>query len=97
MDFIVTQAVKRHLPIPEKIADAPERFPWLDLHWDCFRALCRDRPRGGFIPWMSMFTWARAHGVEGEEFNQLERIVGRLDVAYVDWIRHHAPKGQGDG
>lgn len=95
VEFLIAQSLKRHRPIPEKIANMPERLPWLEIHWECFRDVSRDRQgRDGFIPWSSMYQWAQTRELDAEETRRMLRIVGGLDLAYVQWIRQHAAKQQ---
>lgn len=45
----------------------------------------------GRIPWSSIDRWAQRHGVEGEQFEDLVRMVRAQDDEYM---QHKKPKGK---
>lgn len=43
----------------------------------------------GAIPWASVDRWAERHGIEGEDFDVLWRLIRSMDQVYLE---HHDEK-----
>jgi hypothetical protein len=77
------------MPLPEKIANAPELFPWLELYWWAYQDLstCRPAGFGGAypIPWTSVNDYAIAHGYDQEQTADLTYFVRKMDKEFLQW------------
>lgn len=84
--------MREGLPLPPKIANAPQLQMGLELYYDAFWELSTCRPTGwglGPIPWHAMHEYAVAFGFDSEQRDWLFYLIRELDQAY---LRHHAPK-----
>lgn len=104
--FIIQQCVQQRLPLPEKIANAPELLLGLDFYYLAFMDLTSCRGTGymteGPISWLSIKQWADEHQVEGEQREDLFYHVQSLDAVYLDFKakklkKATEPKGQSNG
>lgn len=87
---ILDQAHRNNMPIPDKIKNAPELLPGLDLYFVAFMELstCRTVGMGeGPIPWTAMRDYAIDHlGVEeGIEFDRFVSLIRGMDIAYLEY------------
>lgn len=57
--------------------------------WD----LCADRlAQGGRIPWTAIHSWCRANEIDAEEEYDFHFLVGRIDIAYLQWVNKKSAK-----
>ena len=47
----------------------------------------------GPIPWVAMSDWARAHGLDPEQTDDLFYFVSEMDRAYLDYTSQKAKSG----
>lgn len=89
------------MPVPDRIANAPELFLGLALFYLGFLALTSTRQLGlaqGPIPYMAMMDYCLAHGIEGEQQEDFIWLVARLDLKYLEWsARRGKPGGPSSG
>ena len=91
-------AVKRRLPIPEELANAPRLYPWLSLFQQAFWDLCSDRHSpDAAIPWTARQKWAEVHGLDETATQLLHTHVKQQDIAFMQHLRQNAPKSEGGG
>lgn len=73
---------------PRLLEPPPEVNPGLALYMEAFWALCSDRHGDGHrIPWTSVQRWCEARGLDREEWADVHHLVGRVDLAYLEWLR----------
>lgn len=92
--FIIESALKQKMPIPDKIANAPELLTGLELYYDAFLELstCRMFSMGvvGPIPWTAVLNYAESHGLAGEDdFYLLVSYIRGMDEVFM---KHMAKK-----
>lgn len=96
---IIEQSVRQRLPLPDRIANAPELFPGLDIYYTAFLDLttCRQLGYGaeGPISWLVIDEYADRSGFEGEQREDLFYHVQEMDRAYVQHMTSKANKGKG--
>jgi hypothetical protein len=69
------------IPLPARIANAPELLPGLDLYYEGFRVLHSCRGEGA-IPWTVMREYCEEYGIEGEQRFCFFELLGHMDEAY---------------
>lgn len=86
---ILETAERNRQPIPQKILDAPELLPGLELYYNGFQALTHDRPIGmggeGTIPWAVMLMYCKEYEIDGEQREYFYLMVKALDKAYLEY------------
>jgi hypothetical protein len=85
--MIVERCVRARQPYPDAIANAPELEPGLNLFYMAFLDLTSCRTLGyaqGPIPWLAIHHYCEAHGIEGEQREDVFHHVSALDKAYLD-------------
>lgn len=86
--MIVEQCVRQRLPLPERIAKAPEVFFGLEIYYIAFMDLtsCRGTGYGteGPISWLTINQYADAKGFDGEQREDLFYFIQRLDMVYLE-------------
>lgn len=91
--------MQRGIPLPEKIANAPELYPGLLLYYRCFLDLSSCRVNGmslGPIPWDKIVMWGGIHGFMGEELQDLCYLVAKMDSAYLEYYTEKEKKRRTD-
>lgn len=76
------------MPVPEKILNAPELHPGLDLYLVSYLDLTTCRSIGfgeGPIPWTAIQTYCEVQGFEGELREDVFYHVQHLDAEYLKW------------
>ena len=89
--------MRRGLPLPERIKNAPELAPGLGIYLRAFYELDSCRPVGmgeGPIPWTAVEDWCRSLGLDEEERDDVHYLVRRLDNAYLKHRESKRPKGK---
>lgn len=84
--------MREGLPLPTKIANAPELQMGLELYYDAFWELdtCRPAVFGlGRIPWLAVREYSVAFEFDTEQSDWLYHLIRVLDGVY---LKHHAPK-----
>lgn len=70
------------MPIPDKIKNAPELLPGLELYITAFYMLSSDRHMGmeaGRIPWTAVARYAEFYSFDDEQTQFLFAIIPELD------------------
>lgn len=94
---LIEAAIRRRQPLPDAIAGAPQMLWGLEAYYDAFVELSTDRQIGGPIPWSSIDRYACRHGIEGESFEYLLRMVRALDDTFLAHCRSESEKGKDHG
>lgn len=47
----------------------------------------------GPIPWTAIDRWATRHGIEGDDFDRLARMVAALDA---EWLSNYADRAEAE-
>lgn len=87
--------MRRGLPLPDRIQNAPELLPGLGLYLRAFYDLDSCRPVGfgeGPIPWTAIEEWCRSLELDEEERDDVHYLVRRLDNAYLKHREAKRPK-----
>lgn len=91
--LIIEQCYKQRLPLPEKIANAPELFLGLELYFTAFLNLTSCRTQGygteGPIPFTQMQIYCEFEGINGDQREDLLDHMQHMDAAY---LKHKAQK-----
>lgn len=84
---ILEQCYRERLPIPDKIANAPDLYLGLDLYYSAFLDLSTCRSRGfgelGEIPWTATLRWAEVHELDEEQRDSLFHHIRAMDDVYL--------------
>jgi hypothetical protein len=84
--------VKSGRQVPPKLLQAPpEVHDSLAIYVQAFWDLCGDR-QNNRITWVARHLWCQAYGIEGDDAEDLIFLVGRMDIAYIDWAHKKANK-----
>lgn len=90
------------MPIPERIANAPELDMGLGLYYQGFLDLtsCRQVGMGlGPISSLAVFDYCWRNDIDGEQLEDFLWLIPRLDAKYLEWSRGRSstPIPQQDG
>lgn len=83
---IAKQAVRAGQPIPERIANAPELQPGLQLYMQAFFDLDSERSHAMglvVIPWSSIAAYASAFEFDEEQTEDLFYFVRKMDTEHL--------------
>lgn len=83
---IAKQAVRAGQPIPERIANAPELQPGLQLYMQAFFDLDSERSHAMglvVIPWSSIAAYAAAFEFDEEQTEDLFYFVRKMDTEHL--------------
>lgn len=84
---IAKQAVRHGQPIPNRILEAPELVPGLQLYLDAFYELDSERSYGfgaGPIPYTIILSYATTYELDAEQTEDLIYFVRRMDAAHLE-------------
>lgn len=88
-ELIVTQCRRDGLPLPARIAGAPQLRTGLELYLTAFVELSTCRPSGfagpGPIPWTAIREYAVAYRFSARQTSCLESLIRRVDRAYLEY------------
>lgn len=77
---------------PRLLEPPPEVNPGLAFYMNAFWDLCSDRRDGGRIPWTAIDAWCTAHRVPLDERHDVHFLVGRTDMAFMNWTKKKRDK-----
>lgn len=83
--FILKQALRARTKIPQKIVDAPNLRAGLDFFYLSFQHLLTCRNMNGVIPYTDIEAYCSAHGIGGQQKDDLHYHIRKLDNAYSDY------------
>lgn len=81
-EILTERALKEGMPIPDRIANAPDIFPWLMLYMRAFFALDTHRSHSqgvSRIPWLAIEQYARINEFDTQQKEDLHFFTSRLD------------------
>lgn len=85
--LIIEQCYRNRMPIPEKILNAPELMTGLSFFFNAFMDLTTCRYKGGYsdgpIPWVAINEYCKHHYIVGEQREDLEYHIQRMDMEYM--------------
>lgn len=87
-DWIIEQAAQQGFPLPDKIANAPELLPGLEMYLTAFNRLSTCRQIGmsiGPIPWTAIGVYADQMEFDEEHRDLLYFFIESLDIAFLNW------------
>lgn len=90
--------MRESLPLPERIANAPELQMGLSLFFEAFFDLHTTRTVGleqGPIPWPAVEEYAQRLGLDEGQREELHVYVRAMDNAYLEWSRAKAEGSRG--
>jgi len=91
---IAKQAMRAGLPIPERIANAPELKEGLQLYLQAFFDLDSERSHAlapTAIPFTSVATYARAFSFDEEQTEDLLFFIRRMDTEHLKRLAKKKP------
>lgn len=83
---IAKQAIRAGQPLPDRIANAPELRPHLQLYLSAFFDLDAERTHAfspSAIPWSSMAEYAKAFEFDEELTDELFYFIRRMDSEHL--------------
>lgn len=72
--------------LPDKIKEAPQILPGLELYYEAFTELSSSRNSGmsiGAIPWTAIDRWAERYEIEEDDFERLAIYIRMLDAEFI--------------
>ena len=85
------QAIKSGRQVPPRLLEPPpEVQTGLAIYMRAFFDLAADREQGGRIRWSTIRAWCQAHGIDGDDADDLHFLLGRMDTAYMAWTAEAA-------
>ncbi len=87
-DWVIEQALQQGIPLPEKIANAPELKSGLDIYLTAFNRLstCRSIGMGlGPIPWICIGQYADVQELDQDHRDALYYHIEQMDSAFLKW------------
>lgn len=82
------QAMQQGIPLPEKIVNAPELLPGLEMYLTAFNRLSTCRQLGmacGPIPYTAIGIYAEQQQFDEEHTDALYYFIEALDLAFLNW------------
>lgn len=95
---IVRMAKAARQPLPERIAQAPELRPELGLFYTAFFDLHTTRQIGfaeGPISWLAINEYCMYHQIVGEQREDFEYHLAKMDAVYLDYVSKKRSTGNG--
>ena len=91
--MIMKQVIRFGEKLPDRIVNAPELRPWLQLYFKAFFDLDSERNHGmGYckIPFTSVLTYAQFYEFDAEQTDDLIFFIRRMDDAHLDRLNKKA-------
>lgn len=77
------------MPVPERIANAPQLDKGLELYYNAFMDLTVSRQLGpsgeGPIGWRTIAEYAEYHQLDEEQTEDMFHLIAIMDSAYLDY------------
>ena len=76
------------MPLPDRIQNAPEILPGLQLFFIGFLDLSSSRQIGmglGAVPWKTIFDYCEAFGLDEEQTEAMHHHIRVMDTAYINF------------
>lgn len=102
-ELILKQVMRDKLPMPKKIAEAPQLRFGLEIYYAAFMDLTMSRSTTGFgvgsIPWHVINEYAKVYEYDEEQREDLHFYLGRMDTAFQEHMekknKNSAPAKKG--
>lgn len=91
---IISQCMRENLPLPDKIQNAPDLLPGLELYYLAFMELSDSRSMGmslGPISWKVIHDYCVAIGLDTDQTEEMHYHLKQLDMCYLE---HHRSKSK---
>lgn len=86
---IIEQCYRQRLPLPARIANAPELLVGLEFYYVSFLNLttCRGQGYGteGPVDWLAIDEYADRNEIDGEQREDLHYHIQKMDAAYLEF------------
>jgi len=85
---IIAQSVRRKVPLPDAIRDAPELWAGLDLYWTGFMDLINSRSIGfslGPIDWRTIEDYCDKLDLDEYQKEAMHHHIGVMDTAFIEF------------
>ena len=82
--------MREGLPLPDRIQNAPDLLPGLELYYLAFMELSDSRSIGmglGPIPWKVVHDYAQAYGLDSDQTEEMHFHIKEMDAAYLQHLR----------
>ena len=91
---LLEMSKRQNMPLPERIKNAPDLLPGLELYYDAFKHLTTSRQIGqgclGPIAYKAISDYCQAEGIEGDMREDMLYHIEHLDAAYMSWQTNKA-------
>jgi hypothetical protein len=87
---LINQALRFNRPLPEKIKNAPELLPGLNLYMVGFFDLDSERPQGfsvGMIPTTAIMNYSALNDFDDAMTDDFVYLIRKMDVEYLKFQR----------
>lgn len=88
---IIETSIRSHMPLPPKIANAPVLLQGLSFFYEAFLDLTTTRQLyesgEGPISWLAINAYCNHYGIVGEQREDMEIILAKMDGEYLVWKR----------
>ena len=84
------QCLREGIPFPDKIANAPDLLPGLELYYLAFMELTDSRQIGmglGPIPWKVVHDYCDAHDLSQDQREEMHHHIKEMDAVYLEFNR----------
>ena len=82
------QCLREGIPFPDKMANAPDLLPGLELFYLAFIALSDSRQIGmgvGPISWKTVHDYCNAYEIVGDQKEEMHHHIKEMDSAYIEF------------
>ena len=90
---LARQSYQMRLPLPDKIANAPELFNGLEIYLQAFFDLDTERSHSmgvTMIPWNAIKSYAVAYEFSSDQTDDLIHFIRKMDIAHTTKIQNRA-------
>lgn len=93
--WVLEQAYRLRMPIPEKFLNAPELTAGLGLFYAAFMDLTSCRALGygvlGPIDWLTINEYCKANKIKGIQREDTFFFISKMDEVYLKWTNSKRP------
>ncbi len=79
----------QNLPVPDKMANAPELLAGLEFYYRAFLELTASRPihfgGAGLLPWSEIKDYCAYHGFKGADLDDAIYLIKKMDSAFIKY------------
>lgn len=95
---MLTRCYRHGMPVPDRIANAPELPLGMELYYNAYLELSTCRQSGwgpAPIPWVAILDYSRTFEFDDEQQDDLFFFVRALDKAFLNYHKEKADQGKG--